>query len=250
YKGDIESVVQEAGNVVPCDQIDQISGFFGYGLECVHLDLDFGATPNIITDASGRKVIVEGQKSGVVHFVDAATMEPIAKVRLGIASPIGGMVGSAATDCARAPGASCSIYGVHSVGGYLYSIGSDATPHWVSPIADGVHWGPPVTLANDILYTVDLKGFLDAYDAQTGLPLLHRPMQLPGVNAAGAPWPGSTLTGDPATVENPPLSWGGATVARNTVYVSTGVGLSQVNQSLSMPDGFVIAYRPFRRPGV
>jgi hypothetical protein len=84
-----------------------------------------------------------------------------------------------------------------------------------------------VTLANRLLYTVDLKGFVDVYDAQLGTPLVHRPLQL-----------GS----DVATLSNPPLSWGGVTVARNTAYVSVGLGLTSAGLP-SMPDGFVIALR-------
>ena len=38
--------------------------------------------------------------------------------------------------------------------------------------------GNPVSTANGIVYTVDLKGFLDAYDARVGAPLLHRPIAL------------------------------------------------------------------------
>jgi polyvinyl alcohol dehydrogenase (cytochrome) len=241
YKGDIEQGAQEAAGVVPCHEAEQIAGFFGAGFECVHLDLDFGATPNIIRDANGRKLIVEGQKSGVVHFVDADTMAPVAKLRLGIPSAVGGMVGSGATD-------GTLVFGSHTVGGYLYAVDAAATPKWVTPTADGVHWGPPVSMANHVIYVVDLKGFLDAYDSGTGAPLLHRPLQLPGVEASLAP--SARLTGDPATIENPPLSWGGTTIARNTVYVSTGVGLSQglPNGAGSLPDGFVIAFRPAAVP--
>src|SRR5204863_9364703 len=65
--------------------------------------------------------------------------------------------------------------------------------------------------------TVDLKGFLDAYDAATGVPLLARPM------AADI---GST---------DPVASWGGVSIARNTVYAAVGItGLS---------NGYVIGYR-------
>jgi polyvinyl alcohol dehydrogenase (cytochrome) len=222
YKGDVEYQVALAAGLVPCDEIEQIEGSTGTGLECARLDLDFGATANIVTDpSSGRKEIVVGQKSGVVHFIDAATMKGIRTLRLGVDSPAGGMVGSAATDGKQ-------IYGSHTIGGYLYDVGADGTPGWVSPTMDGVHWGPPVTLANGILYTVDLSGFLDGYLALTGTPILHRPMQ---------------LQSDPATSSNPPLSWGGVTVARGTVFASVGVGLTSAGLP-SMPDGFVIAYQP------
>ena len=221
YKGDIEQVVQGGADGLPCDDAEEIGPLNAAGLECANLDLDFGATPNILRDPDGRTVLVVGQKSGVVHVIDARTMKGIAATRLGVPSPVGGMVGSGATDGTTA-------YGSHSIGGYLYSVTAAGAPRWVSPVADGVHWGNPVTLANGMLFTVDLKGFLDIYDAATGAPILHRPMQL------GA---------DAATLTNPPLSWGGVTVARNTVYASVGVGLTSAGMP-SVPGGFVIAYRP------
>jgi polyvinyl alcohol dehydrogenase (cytochrome) len=221
YKGDVESVVEQGANLVPCSQVDQTPVSTVLGVECVRLDLDFGATPNLVRDATGRTLVVAGQKSGVVHYVDARTMRLVRKVRLGVSSPVGGMVGSGATD-------GRTIFGSHTIGGYLYALSRTGTPQWVTPVADGLHWGPPVTLANGIIYVVDLKGFLDGYLASTGTPVLHRPLQL-----------GS----DPATLTNPPLSWGGTTVARGTVYVSVGVGITSAGLP-SMPDGFVIAYRP------
>ena len=99
---------------------------------------------------------------------------------------------------------------------------------WISPIGDGGHWGPPVTFANHVLYTVDLTGFLDAYDAGTGAPLMHLPMQ---------------VGNDPATLTNPPLSWAGVTVARHMVFASVGLGLTSAGDP-SIPDGFVIGYSP------
>jgi hypothetical protein len=76
-----------------------------------------------------------------------------------------------------------------------------------------------------VLYTVDLRGFLDAYDARTGAPLLHLPMKL--------------LTHTQA----PTFSWGAVTVARHRVYASVGVGLASAGLP-SMPNGYVISYRP------
>src|SRR4051794_24665499 len=181
YKGDVESGVQQGANVVPCSQVDQTPASTVVGIECVRLDLDFGATPNLVQDDSGRTLVVAGQKSGVVHYVDARTMKGVRTVRLGIGSPVGGMVGSGATD-------GTTIFGSHTVGGYLYALSRSGTPDWVTPVGDGLHWGRPVTLANGIVYVVDLKGFLDGYLAATGTPVLHRPLQL-----------GS----DPATATNP-----------------------------------------------
>src|SRR5207253_3892515 len=80
-------------------------------------------------------------------------------------------------------------------------------------------YGESVAVANNVVYTVDLKGFLDAYDARNGIPLLHRPLVL-----------GGPLGPDPV------LSWGNVTVARNTVYAGVGV--------TALPNGFIVALRP------
>jgi len=154
-----------------------------------------------------------GQKSGVYHAFTADTMTKVWSTIVGPPSSVGGIVGSTAYD-------GQNFYGPITLGGYVWSIGKDdGMLRWVSPAADGAHWGEPVAVANGVVYTVDLKGFLDAYDAKTGAPLLHRPMII-----------GS------GTTTNPVLSWAGVSVARNTVYAS--VGLS------ALPTGFVIAFRP------
>jgi len=221
YKGDVEEFFPTTAATQPvCNEVRDVSGLFAAGLECVRLDLDFGVQPNIYTDAAGRRVVSAGQKSGVVHFFDASTMAPIDKVLLGVPSAVGGIVGSAAYD-------GTNLYGPHTIGGYLWSL--DASTHatrWITPVADAVHWGPPVTHANGVLWTVDLKGFLDAYDAATGLPVHHLPMSV-----------GSD------TRENPTFSWGGVTVARTMVFASIGVGLTSAGLP-SLPDGFVIAFAP------
>ena len=53
-----------------------------------------------------------------------------------------------------------------------------------------------------------LPDFLDAYDARTGVPLLHRPMALGAGTGTGS---------------DPVLTWGGVSIARNTVYAAVGV---------------------------
>lgn len=226
YKGNVEEYFPELSNTIPCHEIEDISGVYGLGIECARLDLDFGAQPNIFRLPNGRQVVGVGQKSGVYHVFDADTMEPVWKAEIGVPSAVGGIVGSAAYD-------GRNIYGPHTIGGYLWSMGrSDGSVNWVSPTSDAIHWGPPVTIANAVIYTVDLKGFLDAYDAGTGAPLLHRPMEL-----------GADTHADPT------FSWGGTTIARQTVYASVGVGLTSTEQdSWAMPNGFVIAFRPLAFP--
>ena len=222
YKGNVEEYFPGINETLPCEEVEDVGGVFGFGLACAQLDLDFGGMPNIFTDDDGRKLVGLGQKSGVYHVFDADTMEQVWTSPIGLPTPVGGIVGAAAYD-------GDFFYGPHTVGGYLWSMSKDdGTPAWVSPTADVLHNASPVTLANDILYTVDFKGFLDAYDARTGLPILHRPMQL-----------GADTHADPV------FSWGGVTVARNTVYASVGLGATSAEIDLALPNGFVIAYRPF-----
>jgi plastocyanin len=111
------------------------------------------------------------------------------------------------------------IYGPITTGGYVWSLDKTGSPRWVTPTADGVHWGNPVAVGNNIVYTVDLKGFLDAYDGRTGVPLLHRPIAL-----------GSS------TGTSPVASWGGVSIARNTIYAAVGIS--------GLPDGFIVAFKP------
>lgn len=221
YKGDVEEYFPALSDHTSCDPSD-VEGFFLAGFQCGRLDLDFGAAPNLFTNRQGQRLVGVGQKSGVYHVFDPVTMQPAWKQLMGVPSAVGGIVGTAAFD-------GTALYVPHSVAGYVAALDRDSgTPHWVSPVADGVHWGNPITSANGILYTVDLKGFLDAVDAGTGAPLLHRPMAL-GAGTGAAPT----------------LSWGGVSVARHTVYASVGVGLTSAQAGVpAMPDGFVIAYRP------
>ena len=178
---------------------------------CGDIDLDFGAAPNLIAGPGGRKLVGAGQKSGVYHIFDAKTMKPVRTQIVGPPSSVGGIVGSTAYD-------GHSVYGPITAPGYLWSLGvPDASLRWVGPVADGAHWGPPVAVANGVVYTVDLTGFLDAYDARTGVLLAKRPLTFGGSK--------------PRT-----LSWGGVSVARNTIYVSVGIG--------SLDEGFVVALRP------
>jgi polyvinyl alcohol dehydrogenase (cytochrome) len=215
YKGDVEEYFPQVGENFSCDPNDPI-GFFLVGLECGRLDVDFGATANIF-ELDGRTVVGVGQKSGVYHLIDAKTMKPVWKSVVGVPSAVGGIVGSTAY-------ADGNIYGPHTVGGYMWSLDSAGLQRWVSPFADGIHWGPPATYANGVVYSVDLKGNLVGMDAATGLQVLNYPML-------------------PETAPDLPNTWGGVSVARNTIYATVGVGITSAGLN-SVPGGYVIAFRP------
>lgn len=212
YKGEVDEYLPVI-STLPCYDIPgNPAPYYPQGVgQCGDIDLDFGASPNIFTLADGRKVVGVGQKSGVYHVMDAATMKPVWKQLVGVPTPVGGIVGSTAAAGGR-------VFGPITTGGYLWSLEQQAGRHaWLTPVADGVHWGNPVSVANGVVYTVDFRGFLDAYDAATGAPLLHRSLNL----------------GGPA---EPALSWGGVSIARNTVYAAVGMS--------GLPNGHVVALRP------
>ena len=214
YSGTIEEYVPGLSELPCFDTPGNPPPYYPQGLgSCSDADLDFGAAPHLFADASGNKLVGAGQKSGVFHAFRADTMERVWDSIVGPPTAVGGIVGSTAYD-------GSSFYGPITVPGYLWSINqTNGLLRWAAPTADAVHWGNPVAVANGVVYTVDLKGFLDAFDAQTGLPLLARPI---------------LLQSDTGT--NPVLSWAGVSVARNTVYAS--VGLS------ALSNGFIVAFRP------
>ena len=210
----VPETYSSAFNGTPCyDFPGNPPPYYPQGLgKCMQLDLDFGATPNLYWH-DGIERVGEGQKSGVYWVINAKTMKSISETTVGPPSAVGGIVGSTATD-------GDAIYGPVTEG-YIWSESiHDGQQAWVSPTADGAHWGNPVAVAKGVVYTVDLKGNLDAFDSVTGAPILSRPMG-PDVN-------------------NIAPSWGGVSIARNTVYAAVGI--------TGLPTGYVVAYRP--APGV
>jgi polyvinyl alcohol dehydrogenase (cytochrome) len=217
YKGLVDEYIPQFSQL-PCYDIPgNPAPYYPQGIgQCGDLDLDFGASPNLFTLPDGRKVVGAGQKSGVYHVMDAKTMKPVWTQLVGPPSSVGGIVGSTAV-------AGGQVFGPITVGGYLWSVEQAAGAHkWVAPVGDGAHWGNPVSTANGIVYTVDFRGFLNAYDAATGVSLLHR----------------SLLIGGPMA---PTLSWGGVSIARGTVYAAVGM--------TGLPDGQVVALRPMAGGG-
>jgi polyvinyl alcohol dehydrogenase (cytochrome) len=212
YKGTIDEYVPGFADL-PCYDIPgNPPPYYPQGIgACGDIDLDFGASPNLFTGANGRKLVGAGQKSGVYHVFDAQTMEPVWTQIVGPPGSLGGIVGSTAHD-------GQSVFGPITVPGYVWSLSAnDGSHRWVAPVADGVHWGPPVAVANGVVYTVDLTGFLDAYDARTGALLGKRPLMLGGTNSPTS------------------LSWGGVSVARHTVYAAVG--------TTSLAEGHIVAFR-------
>jgi outer membrane protein assembly factor BamB len=172
----------------------------GNSAPCLQLDLDFGAAPNLFTDAAGRMRIGDLQKSGVSHAADARTMAPVWSATIGASCPL---CNAAATAWDGQGG----LYGVGTPGGVMVSLAApDGALRWASPVADGAHY-QSTTLAGGVVFTVDGAGFLDGFDATTGVPLLRRPI------AADLPDPTQVPAG---------ISSSGVAVASGLVLVAAG----------------------------
>ncbi len=164
-------------------------------------DADFGSSANLFTLADGRKVIGQGQKSGVYWAVDRETMDPVWSSLTGPGSFQGGIVGSTAFDDGR-------IYGPNSLTSQVWAVGREGLPAWTSSDVTPLHYGA-VSVANGVVYSTDVGGFLNARDAATGLPVAKLSL--------GAP------------------SWAGIAIAGGYVYTATG---------LASASGWIAAYRP------
>jgi polyvinyl alcohol dehydrogenase (cytochrome) len=208
YKGTVDEYIPGFSEL-PCQDIPgNPPPYYPQGIgECGDLDMDFGAAPNLFK-VDGTTYVGEGQKSGIYHVARADNMKPAWTSLVGPPSAVGGIVGSTAYDGE-------AVYGPITIGGYLWSVSNAGDYRWFAPVGDGAHWGNPVSVANGVVYTVDLRGFLNAYDAASGAPVLSTPMWLAG--------------------EGLKASWGGVSIARNTVYAAVGI---------TGGDGAVIAYRP------
>jgi polyvinyl alcohol dehydrogenase (cytochrome) len=180
---------------------------------CGQLDLDFGAAPNLFR-SNGRLVVGDLQKSGVYHVASAADMSPVWATVVGASCQVCNAGSTAASGG--------SVFGEGTPGGLAFGLSqATGTLGWATPVGDGVHY-QSTSVANGVVYSFDTAGFLDAFDAVTGAPLMRRPM------SADAQAPAVSFTS------------GGIAIAYHTVFVAASQGGPS---SGTAQDGFLIAYR-------
>jgi outer membrane protein assembly factor BamB len=181
---------------------------------CGQLDLDFGASPNLFTDATGRLLVGSLQKSGVYHAARADTMAPAWSRLVGLTCQ--------ACNAASTTFDGARIAGVATPGGIGFSLDrSTGAVGWRALIADVLHY-QGISSAAGVVYTIDGLGFFDVIDAASGRFIQRRAM---------------TLDGSSPLV--PVLASSGVAVANHTVYAAAA-GLAGQNLTGSS----LIAYRP------
>jgi polyvinyl alcohol dehydrogenase (cytochrome) len=184
-----------------------------------YIDVDMAASPTLYTDATGQQMVAALQKSGWVHAGYTRHMSNAWSIPV---APYGFALGNYASTATDGKG---NIFAHGTYPGQVFSLnGTTGLPNWVAPAITVLGANPP-TYTNGVVYLADGKGFLNAFDATTGVLLLHRPMLLDAgavcLNAGG-----------------------GVSIARNTVYAVCGDG--EVGFSIGPTDaapGWLIAYR-------
>jgi outer membrane protein assembly factor BamB len=203
YKGNIDQFLEVLRDAVEplCDLLGDHPALqipFGDSMiACLQLDLDFGAPPNLFTDASGRLLVGDLQKSGVFHVADTSNMN-------GVWRSVAGLSCAVCNADAGAWDHNGSLYTVGTPGGLMWSFDTTTgASNWLSLVVDAIHY-QSVSVANGVAYTVDTAGFLSAFDTATGLPILKRSIPLDTQSlAVGA-------------------SSNGVSIARHRVYVEVG----------------------------
>lgn len=201
YKGLTDQYVPGTDRQPACEMFGETT-YLSYSITCAQVDLDFGASPNMFTDSRGNLIIGELQKAGVYHAVYADNMQSAwTQIVSGTCVPLCN-AGSTASD-------GSSIYGMGGPGGHAFSLTKTGAYRWMTPDGSEAHY-EPTSLANGVVYTVDIKGHLEAFDAATGVPLLQRPMSIDA---------GALVVAESSS---------GVAIARNMVYAAAA--------------GYVIAY--------
>src|SRR4051812_40806946 len=134
---------------------------------CAQLDYNFLASPTLYTDRRGRRLVSALQKSGVVTTIDTTTMQKVWTATIG-APCFACNLGSSATDAD-------GVY-FSTVGGNLFSLNRETgAVQWVAPLAGASHYNG-LSVANGVVYNLDDRGALEAFNAKTGAPLLLHPL--------------------------------------------------------------------------
>lgn len=185
--------------------------------ECLELDLDFGGSPNLFTDASGRRIVSALQKSGVFHAVERTSMTPAWTFFVGPGGP--------AMHAATAAVGAERLH-VGATPNLLFALDrDDGALDWTATTGADLFAYQPPTLANGVLYQINDLGQLVGFDAATGALILQRTIAVDG--------PFEQCLGVGA----------GVAVARGTVFVPCDAGGPVDLAGLPSTPAGLVAYR-------
>ena len=146
-------------------------------------DYDYGASPMLVTLASGKQVVIAGQKSGAVYGIDPDTGRQLWKTQVGRGSALGGVEWGMAADGkavfvsisdAAAPRdqAKAGVYALNPANGeFLWSTPAPRVPcSWASPRCNNAQ-SAAITAIPGVVFSGGHDGWLRAYAAGTGRTL-------------------------------------------------------------------------------
>jgi polyvinyl alcohol dehydrogenase (cytochrome) len=184
-------------------------------------DHDFGSSPALATLAEGRRLLLAGQKSGMLYALNPDTGEFVWKTQVGEGGVLGGIEWGFATDGSTAfVSLSSALEKKPGEAGGIVAVNvADGTKRWSAPppsntcgARPGCTTGQPqaVTAMPGVVFSGSLDGHLRAYDASGGKVLwdfntLDEFETVNGVQARGGG-----------------LNGPGATVVGGMVFVSSG----------------------------
>ncbi|MEX2196135.1 MAG: PQQ-binding-like beta-propeller repeat protein [Thermoleophilaceae bacterium] len=205
YKGRPDTYLPGLADQPACDTAPDVHYVPPFSLTCLQIDLDFGASPTLFTDAAGKQRLGGLQKSGDYHVVDPADMSEVWRQTVGIPCLGCNAASPAAADGTvfTAAGPPGQFFALDGASGSVKGVG-----HLTGPTTYNA-----VSASNGLVYVVDSAGFLNVFDASNGVQLVKRP-----------------LTSDTGTPMSTASSASGVAIARDTVFVAAS--------------GYVIALRP------
>lgn len=195
FKGTVDTYVG-SGTKPHCEAVPSTA-------TCEFDDLDFGASPQLFTTSSGRKLVGDLQKSGEYHAADAGTMDEVWSTIVGSpALPAAIFMGAASTGSFDGE----KIITMSGYPGVMHGLKrNDGRVDWSHPVGSYIPYHA-VTTAGGLAYTIDQAGILWAIDTSNGVAEFTRQMSLDLET-------GAAIGG---------LTAAGVAVARNKVYAPVG----------------------------
>ncbi|MEQ8493334.1 MAG: PQQ-binding-like beta-propeller repeat protein, partial [Gammaproteobacteria bacterium] len=188
-------------------------------------DLDFGSAPILVTRDDGRRMLLAGQKSGVLFALDPATGKILWQTKVGAGGIVGGIEWGFASDGEKAYVAISAAWeeGPGKAGGISAVNLADGSIAWAVPPHEGSCEGrercntgqlAAVSMVDGVVFSGSLDGHLRAYDSALGTVL----------------WDFDTARSFEDTVNGVPAKGGsingpGPAIAAGHVYVNSGYGM-------------------------